>query len=250
MKTLLIKEWKEQLRTGRFWIMMAVFVFFAILSPLTARYMPEIISSISQQQQIEIQIPEPTWTDSVAQYVKNISQICTFIIILLFMGIVVKEKETGTAVFVVVKPVSRNYFILSKVIVSFLVSLTALSVAFLLASAYTLLFFGEFPFLRFGFGNALILLYLWVIISTTIFFSTVARTQVMAAIFSFLLWLAMGLLAQIDGIGVFIPAKLISLSMTYSVSGELSWQALSGALFFLALFIFLSVFSFRKWEPS
>jgi ABC-2 type transport system permease protein len=111
---LISKELKEQWRSGRLLIMLAVFLFFGIVSPLTAKYMPDIISSMVKDQNITIQIPEATWKDAIGQFVKNISQMGVFIIILLSMGTVAKEKENGTASFLLVKPVSRNLFILSK----------------------------------------------------------------------------------------------------------------------------------------
>ena len=46
-RVLLIKELREQLRTGRLIAVAAVFVLFGILGPLTDRYMKELIDAMA-----------------------------------------------------------------------------------------------------------------------------------------------------------------------------------------------------------
>ncbi len=106
---LLKKEVRELFRSGKAIVFVVVFLFFGLLSPIAAKYLPAIIGSIGETQKIQIIIPEPSWLDAVAQYIKNLTQLCTFIIIIIFMGIVSREKESGTAVFLLVKPVSREF---------------------------------------------------------------------------------------------------------------------------------------------
>jgi ABC-2 type transport system permease protein len=113
---LLKKEMKELFRSGKLIVFAAVFLFFGLLSPIAAKYLPQIISSIGGMENIQIKIPEPTWLDAVAQYVKNLTQLCTFIVIVIFMGYVAREKESGTAVFLLVKPVPRGSFLAAKFI--------------------------------------------------------------------------------------------------------------------------------------
>jgi ABC-2 type transport system permease protein len=111
---LIHKELIEQIRSRRFIILVVVFIILGILSPLLAKYLPALLSSMMKDQNIYITVPESTWKDAIAQYTKNISQLGVLILILLNMGTVAKEKEIGTAVFLLVKPVSRNLFVLSK----------------------------------------------------------------------------------------------------------------------------------------
>lgn len=248
MKPLIKKEFKEIIRTGRLWIILAVFGFFAVLSPVTARYMPEIFESLMKDQHMEFKIPDPTWMDAMMQYVKNLSQICTFILIFLFMGSVAREKESGTAVFIIVKPVLRAHFILSKFILAWVSITLSIFISFLLASFYTYLFFGDFPVYKFAVANLILLLNLLVITSLVIFFSTISKTQLVAALLSFLSWLVLGLIAQIRNFGYFSPSKLIGESMDYFSGNSLHWQAFAGSAFMLFLSVAWSIFAFRKWE--
>ena len=62
-------ELAEQLRSGKLIVLVFVFLFFGLVSPVTAMFMPDIISSISKSQNISIVVPEPTWLDAVTQFV-------------------------------------------------------------------------------------------------------------------------------------------------------------------------------------
>ncbi len=71
-------------------------------------------------------IPAPTVTDAITQYVKNMSQFGILLALLMTMGVVVQEKERGTAAFFLTRPVSRETFLLAKfaaLTVTFIVSL-------------------------------------------------------------------------------------------------------------------------------
>ena len=59
-------------------------------------------------------IPAPTVADAISQYVKNMSQFGILLALLVTMGVVVQEKERGTAAFFLTRPVSRETFLLAK----------------------------------------------------------------------------------------------------------------------------------------
>jgi ABC-2 type transport system permease protein len=245
---LLKKEMKELFRSGKLIVFAAVFLFFGLLSPIAAKYLPQIISSIGGMENIQIKIPEPTWLDAVAQYVKNLTQLCTFIVIVIFMGYVAREKESGTAVFLLVKPVPRGSFLAAKFISAILTLLISLFVAFVAAAFYTLLFFDGFSLLAFFYLNLVMLLYLGCIICMTIMFSTILRSMLLAGIFSFLGWLLLALISQLGSFGKFSPSFLISQAGSLMASGNVAWQPVVGAFVFIIFTVGLSYSLFRKWE--
>ena len=218
------KEFMEQWRTSRFIILLAIFLFFGILSPMTAKFMPDIIASMVKSQNITIQLPEASWKDAIGQYVKNISQMGVFIIILLSMGIVAREKENGTAGFLLVKPVSRELFILSKFSAQFMLLLASMLLGLLSVCLYTMLFFGTFPVLIFTEISLILFVYLLVVQSVTLFFSIVIKTQIPAGILAFLVVLIMGLLSLPGKVGVYSPSHLIDESQAMMKDGVLNWQ--------------------------
>ena len=76
--TLLKKELLEYWRTYRAVALGVVFVIFGLLSPLAARYMPEVFSGMDMGG-IVIQLPTPTPADGNTQFVKNMSQIVAIV---------------------------------------------------------------------------------------------------------------------------------------------------------------------------
>ncbi|TVQ21685.1 MAG: ABC transporter permease, partial [Spirochaetaceae bacterium] len=69
------KDLREQMRNSQLLIAVVMGVFFGILSPLTARYMPELIAFLGADQGMEIILPEPGVIDALQQFVSNLSQI-------------------------------------------------------------------------------------------------------------------------------------------------------------------------------
>ena len=245
---LLRKEVKELFRSGKLIVLAAVFLFFGLLSPVAAKYLPAIIGSIGESQKIQIIIPEPTWLDAVAQYLKNLTQLCTFIIIIIFMGIVSREKESGTAVFLLVKPVSRGSFLLAKFSSAIIALAISLAVSFIAATIYTYLFFEGFSMSGFVKLNLIMFLYLSCILFMTVMFSTIFRSQIVAGVFTFLGWMLMALISQFGEPGKFSPSTLISQANSVVTGGSVTWQPFAGALILMVTAFILSHLLFRRWE--
>ena len=111
------KEFTEIVRTWRIWVVPGLLLFFAVTSPILAKATPALLQSAMQGQQgIQITIPEPTYLDSYAQWIKNLQQIVTFALILTAGGVIAGEQASGTAILVLTKPVSRGAFVLAKFI--------------------------------------------------------------------------------------------------------------------------------------
>lgn len=139
------KEVREIVRTWRIWVLPAIILFFAIGGPPLARFTPEIVGALAGSQLGHITIPTPTYLDAYAQWIKNLSQIALFALIIIYGGIVSSETRSGTAVLVLTKPVSRSAFVIVKAIVHsvFLVLLVALGT--LVTWGLTAAVFGKAP---------------------------------------------------------------------------------------------------------
>ena len=107
---LLRKELLEQVRTWRMVVVVIVFAIFGIGSPALARYTPELVKALAGSQ-FTIQVPTPTVTDAVVQFLKNLGQTGILAAVLLSMGSVATEKEGGTAALLLTKPASRGAFL-------------------------------------------------------------------------------------------------------------------------------------------
>src|SRR5215475_13851164 len=109
------KELRESLRTNRLLVVVAIFAVLGIISPLSAKYTPELLKSLGTGSSgVTLILPTPTVKDAIAQFIKNVAGTGIFVAILLPMGLVAREKERGTAAFVLTKPLSRTAFLAAK----------------------------------------------------------------------------------------------------------------------------------------
>ena len=245
---LLKKEIKEQFKNAKSIILFIVFAIFALASPIAAKYLPQILSNLSETQNMQIVLAEPTWEDAVNQYVKNLSQMVSFILILVYMGLISKEKETGTLVFILVKPIRKSDFILAKsTSVVFTLSL-GIILSFLLSSLYIKILFGNFDIWNYLLINALMFLYLLTLAFITLCFSSIFRSQIAAGVMSFVVLLIMNILSGIGKIGEILPSALLGEVNTIIVGGNISLLPIFSSIAFLLLFLVISLAVFRRWE--
>jgi ABC-2 type transport system permease protein len=207
---LLRKELLESVRTLRLPIFAGLFLVLGILSPVTARYIQEIVGAFAPAQ-IGIVFPPPTASDAVDQLQKNIGQFGSLAAILLAMGSVAVEKERGTAAFVLVKPVSRAAFLAAKV--------AALGIVLALASAlavgagwiYTTILFAPQQiegWIVFG-------VFLWLSTASyaavTFLGSTITGSSSAAAGIGFAALIGLALLSAVPQISRYLPSGLVDL---------------------------------------
>jgi len=248
--TLLRKEYLENIRNHKLLSVLLIFSFFGIVSPLSAYYIPDIVSYFTKSQNITIEIPPPTYKDALFQYIKNISQMCVFILILMYMGIVSNEKDKGTAVFVLVKPVLRSHFITAKYISVISICALALCASAFFTALYTQIFFGYFAYTIFFIQNVLILLYLITILSITLMFSTIFKSQIISGILSFLVWISFTLISQFGKAGIFSPDFLIQNASFVSSLNDLNEKTIFSSIIIIIFTFGIAVLSFRKWEAK
>src|SRR5690554_6950068 len=113
-RTLIHKELMEGFRSYRLLIWIIVCSFFGILSPLSAYYMPQMLSLLGSTQNIFLSLSEVTYRDAIEQYIKNFTQIGAIILIFLTMGSIAGEKQDGLLEFLLVRPVSVRAILVSK----------------------------------------------------------------------------------------------------------------------------------------
>ena len=111
------KETFEILRTWRLYVLPAILLLFAVTGPLLAKYTPDIVTALAGDQLAGLHLPTPTVTAAYAQWIKNLSQVGLFALIIIYGGIVSSERRSGTAILVLIKPVSRTAFITAKAVV-------------------------------------------------------------------------------------------------------------------------------------
>jgi ABC-2 type transport system permease protein len=244
------KEMQEQWRTYRFLIVAAVFIAFGLASPLLARFTPEMLKAIPDvPPELLAAIPAPTVADAVAQYIKNMSQFGILLALLMAMGLVVQEKERGTAAFFLTRPVSRETFLLAKFAALALSFLASLSLAAIGCWYYTLVLFSPLAWGPFLALNGLMLVVFLVYMALALLASTIARTNGVAVGLTFLALLIVGGIGALPTIGDYFPGRLFSWGATLMLGGTGSaWPAFGISLGIIILALLAACIVFRRQE--
>lgn len=242
------KEIREQWRTARLLVVGAIFLVFGLISPLTAKYTPELISMLAGD--LGLIVPPPTTRDSIDQLIKNLGQMGPLIAIVLAMGAVAREKERGTAAMVLIKPVSRSAFLAAK-FVGLAVTLSAgMALAGVATYGYTALLFEMLPVGGFIAGCALLLLPLLVYTALTLLGSTLVRSSLPAAGIGLAALMVLSIIGAFPQLSQLTPGALYPSVQALSLgfAPEALLPPLAANLGLIAAALLLAWSSFRRQE--
>ncbi len=244
------REMMEQWRTYRLLIVAAVLAAFGLASPLLAKFTPEMLKAIpGVPPEVLATIPIPSVVDAIAQYAKNMSQFGIILSLLMAMGMVVQEKERGTAAFFLTRPVSRGTFILAKfavMVVTFAVSLT---LAALGCWYYTYVLFEPLAWGPFLALNGLMLVVFMVYVALALLSSAIARTNGIAAGLAFVSLIIIGGIGALPRLGDYFPGKLFGWGAALMTgAGEAAWPALGISLGMIVAALLAACLIFRRQE--
>jgi ABC-2 type transport system permease protein len=248
--TVFRKEIQEQWRTYRFLIVAAVFAAFGLASPLLAKFTPEMLKAIpGVPAELLAAIPAPTITDAITQYVKNMSQFGILLALLVTMGVVVQEKERGTAAFFLTRPVSRETFLLAKfaaLTVTFIISLALAAIG---CWYYTLVLFAPLAWGPFLALNGLMLVVFLVYMALALLASTLARTNGVAVGLAVMALILIGGIGALPSIGEYLPGRLFSWGTTMLLGGKaMAWPAFGISLGIIGVALLAACLIFRRQE--
>jgi len=244
------KEWMEIIRTKKLYILMGVFAFFAMLSPVITRYMSEIIA-LATDDLMMITVPPTTWKDSWSQFYGNISQIGCICVIFMFMGCVSGEKQSGSAALTLTKNLTHTNFIVTKFIAAAVCFTFSIMLAGLICYAYTYYLFeyaGKISDLFMGI--AAYSTFTFVLLSMTVLASTIARSTAVTALLSFCGFIILSLSNLVPGIGRLLPGMLLSKTaeLSYGVQSPEIILAFIIAILIAMLCVFLSIYLLKRQE--
>lgn len=245
------KELRESLRTNRLLVVVAIFAVLGIISPLTAKYTPELLKSLGTSGGgATIIFPTPTVKDAIAQFIKNVAGTGILVAVLLPMGLVAREKERGTAAFVLTKPLSRLAFLTAK-LVSLGLTLTAgVAIGALATYWYTALLFTPVSLGGFFGASLLVLLSLLVYASFTFLGSTLLSAQLPAAGIGLAGWIVVSILGIFPGIEPYTPAGLLDPAsrLALGLTPQHLWVSIAASVAILVVVLLLALLSFRGQE--
>jgi len=250
------KEFMENKRAKRFFVLACVFLFFAFSSPVMARYMSEVLAFLLGADPaldgMVAAFGEPHWVDSYLQFYGNIIQIGVMTIILLFMGCVLREKQRNTADLIFTKGLTPAQFIAAKFIMASLGIIIIFFISILINYIYTLILFGEAGrIIDILLGGAVSIVFLIMMLAFVIFCSTIAKSTGIVAVLGFLGFIAIAAISALPRIGQWLPGNLTPNAALLLSMGQTPENLLWNLIIAIAMtagFLLLSVQILKKQE--
>ena len=144
------KELFESIKTYKLVIMLAVFLVFGMISPLTAKFTPEILKWAMESDpstagmDLSGLLTEPAAFDSWVQFFgSNTGQMGLIVLVIVFSGMISSELSRGTLTIMLSKGLSRAAVILSKLTSAVLIWTVSFILSFLTAWGYTAYMFED-----------------------------------------------------------------------------------------------------------
>lgn len=178
MITFIKKEFTELIRTGRLYILMAVFFCFGIMNPLMAKLTPTLLKSMADSMEASgIIIGEVTVTaaDSWTQYYKNLP-ILLIVFVLMYAGVFTREYSKGTLINIVTKGISRTKIYLSKAITMIACFSFLYWMYYLITYGYTCYLWDNSVVINCGFAALLYWIFGAYLIGAMLLFSAIAHS--------------------------------------------------------------------------
>lgn len=243
------KEAREIVRTWRIWVLPGILLFFAVTGPPLARYTPELIGAIAGSQLGHIEIPAPTYFDAYTQWIKNLSQVGLFALIIIYGGLISGESKSGTAVLVLTKPVSRSAFLVAKTAVNSVFLALLVVIGTLLTWGLTAAFFGRAPGTALWSAALVWLVFGILFIAVMTLLSALIRSAAGAAGAGLGVYVVISIAAIWKPLGDYSPAGLpgLSASLAAGHDGAVLWPALTSLPLAVAL-VALATLVFRRKE--
>jgi len=243
------KEAREFLRTWRIWVLPSILLFFALTGPVLAKFTPEIVSALGADQLNGLKLPTPTYLDAYAQWIKNLSQIALFALIIIYGAIISSERKSGTAVLVLTKPVSRTAFIMAKAVVHSAYLAVLVVAGTLVTWGLTAAIFGQAPGSALWSSSLVWLVFGVLFIALMTLLSVLIGSSAGAAGVGIGAYALVSIAAIWKPLGTYSPAALTKVTSSLLAGKDVAvlWPVLTSLLLAAALFA-LAALTFRRSE--
>ena len=212
--------------------MVAIFFILGLGTPLILNYLDALVPA----EDAEIVIPEFTALDVIGGYIDSFGQVGLAVVILVAMGSIARERESGTAAMILSKPVGCGTFITAKLAALALVFSAALIIGAAGCYIYTVILFESVSASNFVLANLLVGLYLLVCLAVTLMYSSFFKNQLVAGGLALVTLIVLAATSGLPVMEEYSPGTLLSWSeRVASGTGPDIWGALAVSIGFVLL---------------
>lgn len=215
-KVLLKKNLLEMFRSKKIFVFSAVFVALVVISALSARYLPSLISELLDELESMtgqgLFVFSSTVADSYVQFISNFVEIGLLLVGLMFAGVIVKEKSKGTYDSLKMNGVKDKDIILSHFVSQVIVVSLSYFISVALFAVLNIILFRQIMGLRGIVALSYIYLLLILMICFSLFVSCLCKKRGKAYLLVILGYFLLGFLEMLPKINLFNPFHLSTLS--------------------------------------
>jgi len=199
-------EWLRLMRTRRFLIVGGVYLFFGLLGPITARYLPDLLANLDEGAQVLL--PDPTPADGITQYLGNAQQLGLLAVIFVAGAALAIDANPETSIFFRTRA-SIPSILQPRFTVNAATAVVAFGIGAVAAWYETLILLGSIDLGGYLAGLALYSVYLVFAVALTALVAATLRNVAATVIVSLIVLIALGLLGLIRPIADWLPSTLL-----------------------------------------
>lgn len=182
-KALLLKEWRESVRSFKIVWIPLVFVLLGISDPLMNYFMEDILQAVGNMPDgFMMTMPEFQPADLLIASTGQFQTIGLLVLITAYIGSVSRERQNGTATLLYVRPMSFTALFFSKWIVASTIAVISAMAGYAGSMYYTALLYGTVDLQKFLAMLGTYCIWLLFVMALTVAMSAAFQTSVAAAV--------------------------------------------------------------------
>jgi ABC-2 type transport system permease protein len=191
------KENLEMWRNYKWVWVPLVFILMGMMNPVLTFYMPQLLEANGLTKEVILAIPVPMAADILLKTLSQYNTLGVLILVLSFMGTVASERQSGSAIMVLVKPVTQLSYVTAKWAGMLSLTIISFALGYLAAWYYTGLLIGNVLFSQVFQSFLIYSLWLLFVISVTLVYSCLINSIGGIAFLSLLTLAGLSLSSQI-----------------------------------------------------
>ncbi|QGQ99667.1 ABC transporter permease [Paenibacillus psychroresistens] len=170
------KENLEMWRNHKWLWVPLVFILLGMMNPVLNFYMPQILEANGIAKEVLLTIPIPTAADTMIKTLSQFNTLGILVLVLSFMGTLASERQNGSAIMVLVKPVAHLSYVTTKWAGMFSLTILSFVLGYLAAWYYTGQLIGDVDFAQVWPSLLIYSLWLLFVLSVTLLYSSMLKS--------------------------------------------------------------------------
>jgi ABC-2 type transport system permease protein len=166
------KEMLEMWRNYKWLWVPLVFILLGMMNPVTTYYMPQLLEANGITKEVIQSLPVPTGADILAKALSQYNTLGILILVLSLMGVVASERQNGSAIMVLVKPVTHLSYITAKWAGMISLAIASFALGYIATWYYTGVLIGKVPFTQIWHSFLVYSLWLLFVVTVTLIYSS------------------------------------------------------------------------------